>query len=223
MGLVLYVTEKGGESGSDEAGPAVTRSKATGPTPESGEGVPQPKGRVPADLPLRAAPELCRPRRTGIISGQRERPLVVAGWPGDLRRDGHPEGRRGGDLVGTTPRTRLPLHGQAAPRPWTARRRLHRWTDDVPRPCRASGTPPGDAIHVATRRSTDEAFGRPQEVAELRSVPVPPEPLPLDRRIVAVFQPDAGQRRRALVRHPGLDTIEVGAAPTGGGDVARRR
>ena len=33
---------------------------------------------------------------------------------------------------------------------------------------RASGTPPGDAIHVATRRSTDEAFGRPQEVAELR-------------------------------------------------------
>jgi hypothetical protein len=31
----------------------------------------------------------------------------------------------------------------------------------------------GDSIHVATRRSADDPFGRPQEVAELRSVEAP--------------------------------------------------
>lgn len=37
---------------------------------------------------------------------------------------------------------------------------------------RADGRP-GDSIHVATRRTIDEPFGRPQEVAELRSVEAP--------------------------------------------------
>jgi uncharacterized protein (TIGR03067 family) len=37
---------------------------------------------------------------------------------------------------------------------------------------RADGRP-GDSIHVTTRRTIDEPFGRPQEVAELRSVEAP--------------------------------------------------
>ena len=172
MGLVLYVTRKGGESGSDEAGPAATRSKAAEPTPESGGGVLRPKGRVAADLPARATPE--------VIA------LAKLNTPG--QENGLWLSPDGLVIYGVTV-TQGAVEGEI----WSARRRdpSSLFTDKrllghgrhvtvsadgltmylVQR--RASGTPPGDAIHVATRRSTDEAFGRPQEVAELRSVPAP--------------------------------------------------